>query len=180
MMFDWKILTLKKGDITAQNVDIIVNAANSQLAGGGGVDGAIHRKGGPGIMEECDKIRAKIGRLPTGEAVITGAGALQARYVIHTVGPIWAGGKKNENEQLGYAYLNSLKIASEYDATTIAFPSISTGAYGFPIKKAAVIALNAVKNFCMANSHSLKEVRFVLFSAADLAVYQEVLTSLLH
>lgn len=128
-------LTLLQGDITKLEVDAIVNAANSSLLGGGGVDGAIHRAGGPKILEECMQIRNKQGGCPTGEAVITGAGNLKAKYVIHTVGPVWQGGGKQEDQLLAKAYANSLKIAIEKSLQTIAFPAISTGVYRFPKKE---------------------------------------------
>ncbi|NGX42333.1 MAG: O-acetyl-ADP-ribose deacetylase [Chlamydiae bacterium] len=171
-----KIL-LKRGDITQEQVDVIVNAANSGLLGGGGVDGAIHRGGGPKILEECRKIRETKGKCPTGEAVITTAGNLSARSVVQTVGPIWRGGEHNEEQLLHNAYFNSLRLASENGAKTIAFPSISTGAYGFPISKAAMIALKAVHDFIEENS-TFTEVRFVLFSDADYHVYENALEQL--
>ncbi|MFQ5729004.1 MAG: macro domain-containing protein, partial [Waddliaceae bacterium] len=135
-MFNTTRVLLKKGDITLEKVDVIVNAANSGLLGGGGVDGAIHRAGGPAILEECKKIRAIKGRCPTGEAIITTAGNLPATYVVHAVGPIWTGGQKDEGQLLGNAYENSLRIAVENAAKTIAFPSISTGVYRFPKERA--------------------------------------------
>src|SRR5687768_7637070 len=140
------MIKLIKGDITKMKVDAIVNAANSSLLGGGGVDGAIHRAGGPAILEECKKIRDRQGGCITGEAVITTAGNLPAKYVIHTVGPVWNGGKANEKELLARAYRSSLKIAVEKKLRSIAFPNISTGIYGFPKKAAAEIAINEVKN----------------------------------
>ncbi len=133
-------VVLKRGDITEEVVDVIVNAANSSLLGGGGVDGAIHRSGGPAILEECRKIRARQGGCPTGEAVITGAGQLGARHVVHTVGPVWRGGKEGEPDLLRSAYRNSLSLAAEHGARTIALPSISTGVYGYPVEKAARVA----------------------------------------
>ncbi|MBF7083130.1 O-acetyl-ADP-ribose deacetylase [Desulfallas sp. Bu1-1] len=160
-----------RGDITRQDTEAIVNAANSSLLGGGGVDGAIHRAGGPQILEECKQIRARQGGCPTGEAVITTGGNLPARYVIHTVGPVWRGGDRGEPELLRNAYLNSLKLAAEKGIKSIAFPSISTGAYRFPIDQAAGIAVGAVREF--AASHDIpSEIRFVLFSDRDLQVYQ--------
>jgi O-acetyl-ADP-ribose deacetylase (regulator of RNase III) len=137
-------LEAKKGDITKITVDAIVNAANSSLMGGGGVDGAIHRAGGPTIIDECRKIVAKQGGCKTGEAVITSAGNLPDRYVIHTVGPVWNGGNTGEAEKLANCYLNSLKLATENDCKSIAFPNISTGVYHFPKKLAAEIAVNNV------------------------------------
>ena len=180
MMFGETRIILKQGDITTENVDAIVNAANTTLLGGGGVDGAIHRKGGPAILEECHAIRAKQGGCDTGEAVITTGGRLPARHVIHTVGPVWnasektEAGERKEDRLLRSAYENSLRLAVENDVKTIAFPSISTGAYRFPIKRAALIALKAARDFCLTND-ALEEIRFVLFSAGDLAVYDEAL-----
>lgn len=176
-VFDKTLVTLKQGDITQENVDAIVNAANSGLLGGGGVDGAIHRAGGPTILEACKKIRETQGRCPTGQAVITHAGNLNANHVVHTVGPIWQGGNSNEEQLLHNAYTNSLQIASDHGDKTIAFPSISTGAYGFPIDKAAPIALKAVRDFALENDH-FQEVRFVLFSSRDLQVYENALNAL--
>jgi len=166
-------IVLKKGDITEENVSVIVNAANTSLLGGGGVDGAIHRAGGPNILEACKKI----GGCKTGEAVITTAGRLPAEYVVHTVGPVWHGGCRNEEALLKSAYQNSLNLAADYHAASIAFPSISTGAYRFPIEKAASAALNAVKEFSTKET-SLKEVRFILFSDEDLAVYLKSIKTL--
>jgi O-acetyl-ADP-ribose deacetylase (regulator of RNase III) len=140
-----------KGDITKTKADVIVNAANSSLLGGGGVDGAIHHAGGPGILEDCMKIRAKQGGCKTGEAVITGAGNLPARYVIHTVGPVWNGGQKGEPEKLANCYLNSLRLAVENNCKTVAFPNISTGIYGYPKDEAAKIAYQTVVNFLAGN-----------------------------
>jgi O-acetyl-ADP-ribose deacetylase (regulator of RNase III) len=168
-----------QGDITEQHTDAIVNAANSSLMGGGGVDGAIHRKGGPKILEECKKIRETMwpDGLPTGKAVITTGGKLKARYVIHTVGPVWHGGKHGENEILAEAYKNSLKLAVSKGLKTIAFPSISTGAYGYPIEKASKIALKTVEEF-LEKEDNLNEVFLVLFSKPDLEVvcFCQVLT----
>jgi len=166
-----KNVKLIQGDITRQETDVIVNAANSSLMGGGGVDGAIHRAGGPEILEECKQIVAQQGRLPTGEAVITTAGRMKAKYVIHTVGPVWSGGGRNEEQLLGNAYHNSLQVAADNDIKTISFPSISTGAYRFPIDKAARIALRVVDEFL--RQHDFDEVRFVLFSSDDLRQYQK-------
>jgi O-acetyl-ADP-ribose deacetylase (regulator of RNase III) len=160
-----------RGDITRQDTKAIVNAANSSLLGGGGADGAIHQAGGPQILEECKEIIARQGGCPTGQAVITSGGKLPARYVIHTVGPVWHGGSHNEAALLRAAYCNSLQLAQETGIKSIAFPSISTGAYSFPIKQAAAIAVAAVREF--AGKHDLPGlIRFVLFSERDLAVYQ--------
>jgi O-acetyl-ADP-ribose deacetylase (regulator of RNase III) len=164
-------LRLLQGDITRQETEAIVNAANSSLMGGGGVDGAIHRAGGPQILEECKQIVARIGKLPAGEAVITTGGRLPARYVIHTVGPVWQDGRHGEPELLRNAYRNSLSLAKEKGIRSVSFPSISTGAYRFPIEKAARVALAAVRDFLQDNE--FEEIRFVLFSEKDLQVYEE-------
>ena len=166
-------LNLVQGDITLQETDAIVNAANTSLLGGGGVDGAIHRAGGPKILEECKKIRAKQGGCPTGEAVITTGGNMATGYVIHTVGPVWSGGNRNEEQLLRNAYYNSLNLAKENGIKSISFPSISTGVYRFPIDKAARIALTTVIEFIQ--EYNFAEVRFVLFSERDLQVYEEAL-----
>lgn len=166
-------LELVQGDITRQTTEAIVNAANSTLLGGGGVDGAIHRAGGPAILADCEKIVAKIGRLPTGEAVITTAGNLAAKHVIHTVGPVWSGGNRGEPELLANAYRNSLALAAENGLKSVAFPSISTGAYRFPLERAAEIALGTVTE--SLERYTLDLVRFVLFSEGDLATYTDVL-----
>lgn len=163
-------LVLKRGDITLEHTDAIVNAANSSLMGGGGVDGAIHRAGGPEILRECRKIREQRGELPTGEAVITAGGTLKAHYVIHTVGPVWHGGTNDEDQLLSNAYRNSLLLAVGHKVTSIAFPSISTGVYGFPIQRAARIAVRAVGEFVKDHS-SIREVRFIMFSDNDYEVY---------
>jgi O-acetyl-ADP-ribose deacetylase (regulator of RNase III) len=167
-------IRLVRGDITEMETDAIVNAANRSLMGGGGVDGAIHRKGGPKILEECRKIRATEWPqgLPTGTAVVTSGGNLKARHVIHTVGPIWHGGNEGEPELLADAYRNSLKLAISKGLRTIAFPSISTGAYGYPIQDASRIALGTVEDF-LKNEDGLEEVVFVLFSEHDLSVYMD-------
>ncbi|MCL5058481.1 MAG: O-acetyl-ADP-ribose deacetylase [Actinobacteria bacterium] len=165
------VITLVQGDITRQDAEAIVNAANSTLLGGGGVDGAIHRAGGPQILEECKKIRAAQGGCPAGEAVITAGGKLKARYVIHTVGPIWSGGGSSEDELLADAYRNSLSLAVERGIKSVAFPSISTGAYRFPTARAARVAAATVKSF-LERTASLEEVRFVLFSEKDYNIYR--------
>ncbi|MFX0135085.1 MAG: O-acetyl-ADP-ribose deacetylase [Candidatus Hodarchaeota archaeon] len=169
-------LRLIRGDITNQETDAIVNAANSSLMGGGGVDGAIHRRGGPKILEECKKIRQTEWPkgLPTGKAVITTGGDLKAKFVIHTVGPIWRGGNNKEPELLTDAYLNSLKLAVSKGLQSIAFPSISTGAYGYPIWKASLLALTTVKEF-LEKEDKLNEVVIVLFSQSDLDTYKDVI-----
>ncbi len=170
-------LVLVQGDLTAQAVDAVVNAANSSLLGGGGVDGSIHRAGGPAILEACRAIVRDIGRLEPGRAVITPGGRLPARFVIHTVGPVWQGGGKGEAATLASAYRESLRLAEEEGLVTVAFPSISTGAYGYPLADAARVALGAVSSHLAAGS-ALREVRFVLFSAADLEVYGAALREL--
>jgi len=163
-------ISLIKGDITKLNVDAIVNAANNTLLGGGGVDGAIHRAAGPELLEECKKL----GGCATGDAKITKGYRLPARYVIHTVGPIWNGGNNNEDELLASCYRNSLKLAEQYNLETIAFPNISTGVYKFPKERAAVIAINEVKNF-IKNSDIIKEIIFVCFDDENYCIYKELL-----
>lgn len=165
------MISLIKGDITKMKVDAIVNAANSSLLGGGGVDGAIHRAGGPAILEECRAIRAKQGGCATGEAVITTGGSLSAKYVIHTVGPVWNGGNKGEPELLANCYRNSLQLAVENGVKTIAFPNISTGIYHFPKPEAAAIAIETVQQF-IANDNSLSEVFFVCFDDENFTLYK--------
>ncbi len=168
-----KVLRLLQGDITRQETDAIVNAANSRLAGGGGVDGAIHREGGPDIMKECDAIRAEKGGCPTGEAVITTAGRLPSKWVIHTVGPIWRGGSAAEQEKLAGCYSSCMKLAESYALRSVSFPSISTGAYGYPVERAAMVALETAA--AELRNRDIDEVRFVLFSAGDLDVYAAAL-----
>lgn len=165
-------LQLIKGDITDVEADAIVNAANSSLMGGEGVDGAIHRKGGPKILEECRRIRETEwpDGLPTGKAVITSGGNLKAKYVIHTVGPVWLGGFHVEAELLKQAYRNSLKLAASKGLKTIAFPSISTGAYGYPLEEASQIAIRTVKDY-LEKEDKLDRVILVLFSENDFQVY---------
>ena len=161
-----------RGDITDQDVDAVVNAANSSLMGGGGVDGAIHRKGGHEILEECRRIREKEwpGGLPPGRTVITTGGRLRARHVIHTVGPVWAGGRSREPETLAECYLNSLRLAVRHGLASVAFPSIGTGAYGYPIREACRVALKTVMEFAETEGRPA-EVVFVLFSEEDLRAY---------
>jgi len=165
---------LVRGDITEMETDAIVNAANSSLMGGGGVDGAIHRRGGPKILDECKRIRTAEWPqgLPTGKAVITSAGNLKAKHVIHTVGPVWRGGNRGEPELLAQAYQNSLRLAVAEGLKTVAFPSISTGAYGYPVEDACRVALKAVKEF-LEKEDNLDEVVFVLFSETALEVYMD-------
>ncbi|MGY4706861.1 O-acetyl-ADP-ribose deacetylase [Candidatus Bipolaricaulota sp. J31] len=165
-------LVLLKGDITAEEVEAIVNSANPELTPGGGVSGAIHRKGGPRVTEEAARIRQERGRLKTGEAVITTGGNLPAKWVIHTVGPVWHGGTRGEPELLAKAYRSCLELAREQGIKSIAFPSISTGIYGYPIEEAAKIALRTVKEFLEADPGPIEEVRFVLFSEKDFEAYR--------
>jgi len=162
MMTAHNKIELIKGDITKIKVDAIVNAANSSLMGGGGVDGAIHRAGGPAILEECRKIVAKQGGCKVGEAVITSGGNLPAKFVIHTVGPVWNGGQKNEAEKLANCYKNSLQLALENGCQTIAFPCISTGVYGYPPDKASKVAVETVSSF-LATTYKIDKVIFVCF-----------------
>ena len=171
-----KRLRLVVGDITRVPADAIVNAANSALRGGGGVDGAIHRAGGPQIMRELDEIRARQGGCPTGSAVVTTAGALPARYVFHAVGPIWRGGQHNEPELLASCYRTCLALAEERNLQTISFPSISTGAYGYPVREAARIAIEEVCRHLEQPDTRLKEVIFVLFDQATYQAYADALS----
>lgn len=167
-------MLLRKGDITKLNVDAIVNAANTSLLGGGGVDGAIHRAGGPAILEECMQIRARQGGCNVGEAVITTAGNLPAKYVIHTVGPVWNGGKNDEEDLLASAYRSSLKLALEHQVRSIAFPNISTGIYRFPKGRAAGIAILTVGDFLSANNTNI-EVTFICFDEENYRIYEKLL-----
>ncbi len=169
-------INLVLGDITEQKTDAIVNAANPTLMGGGGVDGAIHKKGGPAILEECKIIRKTkwTEGLPAGEAVFTSGGRLNAKIVIHTVGPVWKGGGTGEPELLANAYRNGLFLALKLGVKTISFPSISTGAYGFPVEKASRIAIRTVLDFLRENN-GIDKVYFVLHSRHDLMVYEESL-----
>lgn len=159
------------GDITKINTDAIVNAANTTLLGGGGVDGAIHRAAGPALLEEC----RKLGGCPTGQARITKGYRLPAKFVIHTVGPVWRGGNDNEDQLLASCYRNSLKLVVEHGIKTIAFPSISTGAYRFPVKRAAKIAINEIKHF-LANDDSIEKVYIVCFDPQTMDAYMEALS----
>jgi len=172
-------LSMIQGDITRQATDAIVNAANPSLMGGGGVDGAIHRAGGPIILEECKQIVAKQGRLPPGKAIITTGGNLKAKYVIHTVGPIWRGGSRNETELLASAYRESLKVAAENKLASISFPSISTGAYGYPVREAARIATGTVISFLKEQATSIKEIVFVLFDSRTYENYCSALQEII-
>ncbi len=171
-------IELVRGDVTREETDAIVNAANSSLLGGGGVDGAIHRAGGPQILAECRAIRARQGECPTGEAVITSGGRLAARYVIHTVGPVWRGGAHGEPALLASCYRNSLALAARNGVRTIAFPSISTGVYGYPADKAAPVALGAVAAFLEHEESAPERVRFVLFDDGTFAAYRAALESI--
>jgi O-acetyl-ADP-ribose deacetylase (regulator of RNase III) len=168
-------ITIIQGDITKQEVDAIVNAANSSLLGGGGVDGAIHRAGGPEILAECVEIRNRQGGCETGEAVITTAGRLPASKVIHTVGPVWNGGRNNEAALLHNCYVNSLMLAVKNDLSTIAFPNISTGVYGYPKVEAVNIAIAAVRSFIDDNPGKIGEIRFVCFDEENYMLYTQIL-----
>ncbi len=168
---------LIRGDITRQQVDAIVNAANTGLAGGGGVDGAIHRAGGPAILEECRAVIRRIGKLPTGEAVATTAGNLPARQVIHAVGPFYNPGDNRAAERLASAYRRSLEIAADEGLGSVAVPSLSTGAYRYPVRDAALVALETVKTF-LEERGAPRRVVFCLFSEADLQIYSETLAHL--
>ena len=167
-------IELLKGDITKLTVDAIVNAANSSLMGGGGVDGAIHRAGGPAILEECRMIVAKQGGCKPGEAVLTTAGSLPAKFVIHTVGPVWNGGKKNEQELLAACYQNSLKLAIKHKLSSIAFPNISTGIYGYPKKEAADVAIATVSVF-LSQHNFISIVYFVCFDEENYQLYRSLI-----
>jgi O-acetyl-ADP-ribose deacetylase (regulator of RNase III) len=165
-------VSLAAGDLTRQEVDAVVNAANSSLMGGGGVDGAIHRAGGPAILDNCRNIVSRIGRLETGKAVITTGGDMPARFVIHTVGPVWHGGGRGEPELLADAYRSSLALAEKEGLKTVAFPGISTGVYGYPIAAAAQVALTTIGEYLEKGSE-LEEVRIILFGAAAVAAWEE-------
>ena len=167
-------IQVMQGDITKLEVDAIVNAANSSLMGGGGVDGAIHRAGGPAILEECRQIVAKLGSCKTGKAVITSAGKLPARYVIHTVGPVWQGGQKSEAALLTSCYIESLQLAVKHSLHTIAFPNISTGIYGYPKKEAASIAIATVQSF-LQDANDFEKIVFVCFDEENLHLYKDII-----
>jgi len=173
-------LSIVQGDITRQAADAVVNAANSSLMGGGGVDGAIHRAGGPAILRECKEIVSRQGRLPAGKAVITTGGNLKAKHVIHTVGPFWHGGAGNEAELLASAYRESLTVAAENKLASISFPSISTGAYGYPVDKASRIAIDAIISFLKERATSIKEVVFVLFDSRTYESYCSALQEMIE
>ena len=177
-VFGSKFFRLIEGDITKQKTDVIVNAANSSLIGGGGVDGAIHRAGGPDILEECKRIVKESGRCSAGQAVITTGGMLAAKFVIHTVGPVWHGGNKNECKLLADCYRNSLILADKHKCQNIAFPSISTGVYRFPIERAANIAVETIID--SIKDLKIREVTMVLFSKKDFNVYLTALKRKYH
>jgi O-acetyl-ADP-ribose deacetylase len=169
-------ISVIRGDITQQTTDAIVNAANTSLMGGGGVDGAIHRAGGPAILEDCRKIVARQGGCKTGEAVITTAGNLPSKFVIHTVGPVWNGGKKQEPQLLANCYRNSLQLAIDNNIQSISFPNISTGIYGYPKKEAAATAVKTVADFLSVNK-TITSVVFVCFDEENFQLYQTQLES---
>lgn len=173
MEANYRQISVIQGDITKLAVDAIVNAANSSLMGGRGVDGAIHCAGGSVILAECREIVARQGRCAIGEAVITSGGNLPAKYVIHTVGPIWRGGNIGESQLLQNAYINSLKLAAENGIRTIAFPNISTGVYGYPKEKAAQIAIEAVKKY-LKNDSRISQVYFVCFDSENYKLYKKL------
>lgn len=165
-------LELSIGNIVREKTDAIVNAANSTLMGGGGVDGAIHDAAGPGLLEECKKIRTERGPLPPGQAVSTSGAKLNAKYVIHTVGPVWYGGKSSEPETLASCYRECLRLASDLECASISFPSISTGAFGYPVHQAALVALRTVAD-CLQQPRAVKLVRFVLFDSRSHGAYKQ-------
>lgn len=176
--FGTGVIGLVQGDITRESTDAVVNAANRSLLGGGGVDGAIHRAGGPAILEACKAVRAKQGECPPGEAVLTTGGRLPAKYVIHTVGPVWRGGNQGEPGILASCYRNSLRVAVTMGLRSVAFPSISTGAYGYPVEGAASVALSTVAAFLSKEERAPALVRFVLFDALTLGIYRARIVSL--
>lgn len=168
-------IRIVEGDITNIPVDAMANAANAMLAGGGGVDGAIHRAGGPSLMQELDALRPQRAPVPAGQAVATGAGALPAKFVFHAVGPVWGGGSEGEAEALGSCYRECLRLAEERECRLVSFPAISTGVYGYPKEKAAPVALAAVLDFLSSEARSVEEVVFVLFGAEDFREYTTLL-----
>lgn len=171
-------ITVVKGDITEQNVDVIVNAANPGLLGGGGVDGAIHQAAGPDLLKECQAVITRIGSCPAGEAVITSAGDLKARYIIHAVGPIWKDGDQQEANKLASCYWKALDLANGKDLTSIALPNISTVVYGFPKKLAAEVALYTVRKWSEEEyDSSIKEIRFVCYDEENLQIYNKIINS---
>jgi len=167
-------IILKQGDITHEHVDVIVNAANMKLMGGGGVDGAIHIAGGPKILEECKSHIDSYGECPTGDAVMTTGGDLPSKFVIHTVGPVWHGGRFGENQLLHDCYTNSLLMADHHNLHSVAFPNISTGVYGYPKEEAAQVAIEAVKAY-MDSHEGVEEVVFVCYSEDNYKLYEEIL-----
>jgi O-acetyl-ADP-ribose deacetylase (regulator of RNase III) len=176
--FAGRKLQLVRGDITEETTEAVVNAANSSLLGGGGVDGAIHRAGGPAILEECRAIRARQGECPPGEAVMTTGGRLAARHVIHAVGPVWRGGRGGEKALLASCYRKSLRLAAENGLSSVAFPSIATGIYGYPVKEAATVAIGAVAEFLKGEERAPRLVRFVLFDEKTFGAYREAIEAL--
>ncbi len=171
------LISIVQGDITTTEVDVIVNAANSSLLGGGGVDGAIHRAAGPDLLASCRDVVARQGGCPTGEAVITEAGNLPAGHVVHTVGPVWTGDKPETHDALlDRCYAESLRLANEAGAATIAFPNISTGVYRFPLDRAATVSLNAVQQWLETNDHELLEVVFVCFNEQNFNIYTDLIS----
>lgn len=174
LLGDQKIIEIDgPADITQQTTDAIVNAANSSLLGGGGVDGAIHRAGGPAVLAECRQIVSKIGRLPAGKAVITTGGKLRAKHVIHTVGPVYRGGEQGEAETLASCHRESIRLADERGLVSLSFPAISTGAFGYPVSEAAQVAITAAID-AMRSAKSLKSCRFILFDSDDLRQFERV------
>ena len=171
-------IELVQGDITKAEVDAIVNAANEKLIGGGGVDGAIRKAAGEKVVKECDAIRASQGGCPTGKAVITTGGNLSAKYIIHTVGPVWDGGSTGEPELLASCYKESLTLAVEYDVNSIAFPSISTGVYGYPTEKASTVALETIRDLVASDMSVPIFIQFVLFDDVTFSIYSTVLSDL--
>lgn len=171
-------IELIQGDITKAEVDAVVNAANEKLIGGGGVDGAIRRAGGDAVTKACDVIRAQQGGCPTGKAVITTGGNLSAQYIIHTVGPVWHGGNSGEAALLSSCYKESLQLAVENDVKSIAFPSISTGVYGYPTEKAATEALQTIRDLAESGVTVPTNIQFVLFDDATYSCYADALTNL--
>jgi O-acetyl-ADP-ribose deacetylase (regulator of RNase III) len=176
---DGRAIELMEGDITRVSADAIVNAANSALAGGGGVDGAIHRAGGPEIMRELDEIRPRVGRCVTGDAVVTGAGRLDARHVFHTVGPVYRDGKHGEPDLLASCYRTCLRLADEHGESSIAFPAISTGVYGYPAADAAHIAVREVVQHLKSGNTTLTRVLFVVFDRTTAGLYEKALKAAL-
>jgi len=172
LLGDQKVIEINgPADITKETTDAIVNAANSSLLGGGGVDGAIHRAGGPTILAECRQIVSKIGRLPAGQAVITAGGKLPAKHVIHTVGPVYRGGEQGEAETLANCHRESIRLADEHGLTSLAFPAISTGAFGYPVSEAAQVAISSARD-ALQSAKSVKLCRFILFDSDDLRTFE--------